>query len=253
MDVGLKDAVVLVTGSSSGIGRAAAIAFAQEGARVAITYHSDRAGAEATAQQVEAAGGAALITPFDLADAASIKAAIATIKDKWNALHVLINNAAPANIAPTRGRLFEDVAPEQWQPVVRGVLEGAYLTVQAALPLMRASGWGRIVNLSSDGAIHGVPGLAPYSSAKAGLSGLTLTLSAELGAAHILTNSVMPGFVATESNLQIPQNYRDMIMSGTPSGHFTTPDDVARLIVFLGSQANGNVNGQTILISGGAR
>ncbi len=252
MNVGLKDAVVLVTGSSSGIGRATAVAFAQEGAKVAITYHSDRAGAEETAKQVEAAGSEALITAFDLADANSIKAAITAIKDKWNVLHVLVNNAAPTNIAPTRGRFFEDVPPESWQSVVRGVLEGAYLTVQAALPLMRASGWGRIVNISSDGAIRGVPGLAPYSSAKAGLSGLTITLASELGPANIMTNSVMPGFVATESNLQIPQQHLDMVMNNTPTRHFTTPEDVARLIVFLGSKANGNINGQTILINGGA-
>ncbi|MBI1259392.1 MAG: SDR family oxidoreductase [Chloroflexi bacterium] len=251
MDFGLKNQVVLVTGSSSGLGRATAVAYAKEGAKVAITYFSSREGAEATARQVEAAGGQSLITAFDLASPDSIHAAIASIKDKWGALHVLVNNAAPADIAPTRGALFEDVSAERWQAVVRGVLEGAYLTIQAALPLMRASGWGRIVNISSDGAIHGVPGLAPYSSAKAGLSGLTITLAAELGPANILTNSVMPGFIATESNLHIQQNYLDMIQKGTPSGRLTTPEDVANLIVFLGSKANANVNGQTVLISGG--
>ena len=120
------------------------------------------------------------------------------------------------------------------------------------LPLMRGSGWGRIVNVSSDGAIKGVPGLAPYSSAKAGLSGLTITLATELGPAGILTNIVMPGSVATEENLQqIPKQYIDMIVNETPSRRMTTPEDVANLIVFLGSRANANVNGQIVLISGG--
>ena len=251
MDFGLKDQVVLVTGSSGGLGMATAVAFAQEGAKVAVTYHANRDGAEATAKQVEAAGGEALIVPFDLASADSIHAAIASIKDKWGALHVLVNNAVGANVAPNRGLKFEDVPPDQWQGVINRALEGTYLTIQAALPLMRASGWGRIVNVSSDGAIHGVPGLAPYSSAKAGLSGLTITLAAELGPANILTNIVMPGFIATESNLHIQQNYLDMIRKGTPSGRLTTPEDVANLIVFLGSKANANVNGQTVLISGG--
>ncbi len=251
MDFGLKDQIVLVTGSSSGIGRAAAVAYAAEGAKVAVTYHSNREGAEETARQVEAAGGEALITPFDLANPDSIHAAIASIKAKWGALHVLVNNAVGDHVAPTRGVLFEDVPLEQWQAILNRALEGTYLTIQAALPLMRASGWGRIVNVSSDGAIHGVPGLAPYSTAKAGLSGLTITLATELGPANILTNIVMPGFVATESKLHIQQNYLDMIQKGTPSAHLTTPQDVAHLIVFLGSKANANVNGQTVLISGG--
>ena len=251
MDFGLKDQVVLVTGSSGGLGMAVALAYAAEGAKVAVTYHANRDGAQQTAQQVEAAGGEALIVQFDLDNPASIHAAVASIKDTWGALHVLVNNAVGANVAPNRGLKFEEVPPDQWQGVINRALEGTYLTIQAALPLMRASGWGRIVNVSSDGAIHGVPGLAPYSSAKAGLSGLTITLAAELGPANILTNIVMPGFIATESNLQIQQNYLDMIQKGTPSGHLTTPEDVANLIVFLGSKANANVNGQTVLISGG--
>jgi 3-oxoacyl-[acyl-carrier protein] reductase len=251
MDFGLKDQVVLVTGSSGGLGSAVAVEFAKEGARVVVTYRSNSDGAEATAQQVEAAGGQALITRFDLDNADSIRATIASIKEKWGALHVLVNNAVGDHVAPTRGVLFEDVPLDHWQSVINRALEGTYLTIQAALPLMRASGWGRIVNVSSDGAIHGIPGLAPYSSAKAGLSGLTITLASELGPANILTNIVMPGFIATESNLQIQKEYLDMIRKGTPSGRLTTPEDIAQLIVFLGSKANGNVNGQTVLISGG--
>lgn len=251
MNFGLKDAVVLVTGSSSGIGQATAVAYAAEGAKVAVTYHSSKEGAEETARQVQAAGGEALITRFDLADNNSIRATIDSIRNQWGALHVLVNNAVGPNVAPKRGVQFEDVAADEWQGVINRALEGTYATIQAALPLMRASGWGRIVNVSSDGAIKGTPGLAPYASAKAGLSGLTVTLATELGPAGILTNIVMPGFVGTEDNQQIPQKYLDMILEGTPSKHLTTPDDVAKLIVFFGSRANVNVNGQTILISGG--
>lgn len=251
MDLGLRDQVVLVTGSSSGLGQAAALAFAAEGARVAVTYHTQRDAAAATAQQVEAAGGQALIAQFDLSDPGTIRACMAAIGDQWGALHVLVNNAVGANVAPQRGVKFEDVPPESWQGVIDRALDGIYRTIQAALPLMRASGWGRIVNISSDGAIHGTPGLAPYASAKAGLSGLTITLAAELASANILTNIVMPGFIATEANLHIQQNYLDMIRQGTPTGRLTTPEDVARLIVFLGSQANQQINGQTVVITGG--
>ncbi len=251
MDFGLKDQVVLVTGSSSGLGRATAVAFAQEGARVAITYRSQRAGAEATAKQVEEAGGEALIAPFDLADDNSIHTLMDTIRERWGALHVLVNNAVGENVAPARGVKFEDVPPERWTAVINRALEGTYRTIQAALPLMRGSGWGRIVNVSSDGAIRGTPGLAPYASAKAGLSGLTVTLATELAPANILTNIVMPGFIGTESNLEIQKEYLDLIRKGTPTGRLTTPEDVARLIVFLGSQANQQINGQTVVITGG--
>jgi 3-oxoacyl-[acyl-carrier protein] reductase len=109
MDFGLKDQVVLVTGSSSGIGRAAAVAYAAEGAKVAVTYHSNRDGAEAVAKQVEAAGSEALIVPFDLSSPDSIRTAVASIKDKWGALHVLVNNAVGDNVAPNRGLKFEEV------------------------------------------------------------------------------------------------------------------------------------------------
>ncbi len=251
MDMGLKDAVVLVTGSSAGIGRAAAVAYGAEGAKVAVTYHSKREGAEETARRVEAAGGEALISRFDLEDGDSVRATIESIRQQWGALPVLVNNAVGASVAPNRETKFEDVPTDEWQGVINRALEGTYATIQAALPLMRASGWGRIVNVSSDGAIKGVAGLAPYSSAKAGLSGLTITLATELGPANILTNIVMPGYVATEENQQIPQQHLDMLLKMTPSGHLTTPEDVAGLILFLGSRANANVNGQTVLISGG--
>jgi 3-oxoacyl-[acyl-carrier protein] reductase len=252
MEFGLRNQVVLVTGSSSGIGQAAAVAFAREGAKVAVTYHSNRDGAETTAAHVKAAGGEALIVPYDLADTDSIRASVKAVQEQWGALHVLVNNAVGKNIG-LRREPFENVPPEHWQSVINTALEGTYLTIQAALPLMRQSGWGRIVNISSDAAIHGHPSLAPYATAKAGLDGLTRTLGVELAPANILTNIVMPGFVATESNLKIPQENQEMIRKMTPTGRFTTPEDVAQLIVFLGSQANGHVNGQTVLISGGGR
>src|SRR5438105_4015034 len=187
MDLGLKDQTVLVTGSSSGIGRATAIAFGVEGARVAITYHDNRQGAEDTARKVRDAGGQALITQYDLADPDSIRASIENLKKEWGTLNVLVNNAAPMDVARPMGQLFEDVSLQNWQEMLRGTLEGVALTIQCALPLMRKSGWGRIVNISSDGT-DGWPGLGPYATAKSGLHGLTRTLAVELGPANIISN-----------------------------------------------------------------
>ena len=131
------------------------------------------------------------------------------------------------------------------------MLEGVTLTIQSAPPLMRAAGWGRIVNLSSD-ATDGWPGLGAYATAKAGLEGLTRTLKVELGPANILSNVVMPGFVLTEANQQrVPAEYQEQIKQHTPTRQLVMPDDLANVIVFLGSQANRQITGEIIRVTGG--
>jgi len=131
------------------------------------------------------------------------------------------------------------------------MLEGVTLTIQSAPPLMRAAGWGRIVNLSSD-ATDGWPGLGAYAIARAGLHGLSRTLAVELGPAHILSNIVMPGFVLTEHNQQrVPPEYQEQVRRHTPTRQLTMPEDVAALILFLGSQANRQITGDVIRVTGG--
>ena len=250
MDLGLKGQTVLVTGSSSGIGRAAAIAFGAEGARVAVTYHENQQGAGETAGKIKEAGGQALVVHYDLADADSIRASIERIQKEWGTLNVLVNNAIQKNHAPSR-QLFEEVPLDHWESMLRSTLEGITLTIQCALPMMRKSGWGRIVNVSSD-AVDGWPGLGPYATAKAGLQGLTRTLAVELGQANILSNIVMPGAIMTERNLQqIPAEQREQIKQHTPTRQFITPEDVAAAIVFLGSQTNRQITGETVRVTGG--
>ena len=251
MDLGLKESVVLITGSSSGIGKAAAITFGAEGARVAVTYRANRPGAEDTASKVRDAGGAVLVLHYDLADPDSIRSSIETVAKEWGALNVLVNNAAPMEVSGPTGKLFEDVPLKNWESMLRSTLEGITLTIQRALPLMRNSGWGRIVNISSD-ATDGWPGLGPYATAKAGIHGLTNTLAVELGPANILSNVVMPGAVMTERTLQhISMEQREQIIQHTPTRKLTTPEDVAALIVFLGSPVNRQVTGEIIRITGG--
>lgn len=167
MDLGLKESTVLVTGSSSGIGKAAAIAFGAEGARVAVTYHANRQGAEDTATKVRDAGGQALVVQYDLADPDSIQSSIESVAKEWGTLNVLVNNATPMDISGPTGKLFEDIPLHNWEVMLRNALEGVILTIQSALPLLRKSGWGRILNISSD-ATDGWPGLGPYATAKAG-------------------------------------------------------------------------------------
>jgi NAD(P)-dependent dehydrogenase (short-subunit alcohol dehydrogenase family) len=251
MNLGLKDQTVLVTGSSSGIGRAAAIAFGSEGACVAVTYHKNQQGAEETAAKVRDVGGQALVAHYDLADHDSIQSCIGAIQKTWGTLNVLVNNAAPMDISAPSPQLFEDVPFDKWEMMLRGTLEGIAFTLQCALRLMRQSGWGRIVNISSD-ATDGWPGLGPYATAKAGLHGLTRTLAIELGPANILSNVLMPGMVLTEDiQERVPDEHKEQVRQHTPTRQLTTPEDVAAAIVFLGSLANRQITGEVIRITGG--
>ncbi len=250
MDMGLRDRVVLVTGSSSGIGRATAIAFGREGARVGITYRHHRKEAEDTAKQVTEAGGEALVVAYDLASEESITAAIETVAIRWGSIHVLVNNAV--QWGAFHSLRFEHMPISDWKTMLDLGLTGVYLTLQKVVPLMRAQQWGRIINLSSNVAEDGMPGASAYAAAKAGLHGLTRVLAQELGSVGILSNAVLPGFTITERNSQIfPQEMRSIIAQQTPTGRLTTPEDVAALIVFLGSAANGHVNGELVRCTGG--
>ena len=253
MDLGLKDQTVLVTGSSSGIGRAAAIAFGAEEARVAVTYHENRAGAEATQREVEQAGGQAAVMHYDLADPGSIRSTIERIQEEWGSLNVLVNNAAPMSTSAPARQPFEDVPLERLQSMLRSSLEGVTLTIQCALPLMRKSGWARIVNISSDVADRSPwPGMGPYATAKAGLNGLSRILAVELGPANILSNVVSLGTVLTEHNLQVlTAEQQEQIRQHTPTRQLVTPEDVAVAVVFLGSQANRQITGEIIHLTGG--
>ena len=251
MDMGLKGQTVLVTGSSSGIGRAAAIAFGAEGARVGVTYHANELGAEETANKVREAGGQALVMHYDLADYDSIRSTMGSIQKEWGALNVLVNNAVQMEHPGPTGQLFEDVPLQNWETMLRSSLEGITLTIQCALPMMRKSGWGRIINISSD-AVDGWPGLGPYATAKAGLQGLTRTLSVELGPAGILSNVVMPGFVLTERNEQVvPREYKEQVRQHLHTRQLPTPEDIAAAVVFLGSKVNRQITGEVLRIIGG--
>lgn len=253
MDLGLRDKTVLVTGGSRGIGRATALAYAQEGARVVISYRSDREQAEKTADDIEAAGAEALIVYLDLGDFHSIKAATGTVVETWGGIDVLVANAVhwPSTLPGTERR-FEDVPAAEWQQTIRGNVEGTIATVQAVLPGMRGRPDARIVLVSSDVARHGFPGSGYYGASKAALVGLQSALMAELKG-EILVNIVAPGFTVTERNLELlPQSLRDTAAGHTPTQRLSVPEDIAKAVVFLGSPVNHNIAGELLNVTGGA-
>jgi 3-oxoacyl-[acyl-carrier protein] reductase len=253
MDLGLTDRVALITGGSSGIGRATAIAFAAEGAKVAITYRSNQQAAGETALAIRSLGGEAMTATMDLADEASIAAAVTAVLDRWGGIDVLVNNAVDSlTAAPGPPTPFSDIPSPQWQQMIRSSVEGAFFVTQAALPLMLGRAGVRIVFVSSALAEYGQVGAAAYGASKAALGGLCRSLAREVGPDGILVNVVMPGIVLTERNLQrLPQALLDNVSRETPSGRISTPEDVASTILFLCSAANGNITGETVHITGG--
>jgi 3-oxoacyl-[acyl-carrier protein] reductase len=253
MDLGLRERVALVTGGSRGIGRAAAVLFGREGARVALTYHADREGAEAVVEEVRRAGGDGLAVALDLASVDSIRGAAGTAVARWGRLDVLVNNAVEwGQRPPWEMPLFEDLPPDEWRALLRANTEGAYAAIQAVLPAMRARRWGRIVNVSSGVAVDGVPGAGPYAAAKAALHGLTRTLAKELGPAGVLVNVVMPGLTLTERMAaRLPAAVREQRERESPIRRLLPPEEVVPTIVFLCSAANTAVTGEIVRASGG--
>jgi 3-oxoacyl-[acyl-carrier protein] reductase len=252
VDLGLKDRVVLVTGGSSGIGRAAALAFAAEGARVAVTYRdNEEAAAKVVAEALEAGATEARAHPLDLGDTDSIDSALAALVHAYGGLDVLVNNAVewPAPAWPAD---FAGMDPVAWRRTLRVNLEGVVQLTQQAVPLLVAGIDPRIVYLSSGTVEYGMPGEEPYAAAKAALQGIARCLARELGPQGVLVNTVMPGLTLTERCLAgVPEPIRDTVAQQTPTQRLSTPEDVAAAVVFLGSAANRNTTGEILRVSGG--
>lgn len=247
MDLGLKDKRVLVTGGTRGIGRATARIFAEEGAQVAITYNT---AADAAAQVVDELGGdeRAYAVPYELRDPESVEAAVRNVEHRFGGIDVLVANALWFTWT-NEVVLFEDTPMDEWTTRLRSNVEGQMLTAQRVVKGMRARGWGRIVLLSSITAQHGRPGSEIYGASKAALHGFARGLMWSRGG--VLVNLVAPGATRTESLELADTELVRQEEENTPSGRLSDPDDIARLIVFLCSEANGNVNGEVIHTAGG--
>jgi 3-oxoacyl-[acyl-carrier protein] reductase len=253
MQLGLEGRVVLITGSSQGIGRASAIAFADEGARVAVTYRSRRDRAQAVVERIAANGGEAVAVPLDLAAPETIVAAARAVLERWGRIDALVNNAVMwGERRPWDAPPFEQLPADEWRDLFRANAEGPIAAIQAVLPAMRSQRWGRVVNVSSGVAVDGVPGGGAYGAAKASLHGLTRTLCKELGPAGILVNVVIPGVTLTERMAAtLPPALREQRAQASPIRRLLPPEEVAPTIVFLCSAANTAVTGEVVRAGGG--
>jgi 3-oxoacyl-[acyl-carrier protein] reductase len=252
MDLGLKGKTIFITGGSSGIGKATAIAYGKEtGAQVAFSYFKNKEKAENIVRTIEENGGKAMAVLMDMGDTSSIEKAVNAIFEKWNGIDVLVNNAVHWGNPANRGKKLEEMPLEQWEEMFKINLLGMVKIIQMVVPYMRQKKWGRIVNLSSDIAKDSMQGSGPYGSLKAALFGLTANLVEELSADGILSNVVLPSWTLTERAKNFfPESFQEAAIKAFPTRRVTVPEDVASLILYLGSAANGHVNGEHIMVTG---
>jgi 3-oxoacyl-[acyl-carrier protein] reductase len=236
----LDGRVALVTGGSRGIGKAIALALAEQGAKVAINYVSRADAAEAVAATIRASGGAAVAVRADVSARAAVDAMVAAVAAQLGPVDVLVNNAG---IALRRG--VDDLTEADFDRTIAVNLKAAFLCSQATVPGMRERRWGRIVNISS-GAARGAGVIgAHYNASKAGLEGLTRGYAARLAGAGITVNAVAPSLIETEMAEAFPADVAKRI----PVGRLGTPEEVAQAVVMV--IANPYMTGQTVPVNGG--
>lgn len=232
----------LITGASKGIGAAIARELAADGFFVWLNYRRDHDSASAVMRDIENAGGACRLAPFDVADTDASARAIAEMLDVAVPF-VLVNNAGFSRDCPM-GLMSQD----DWQTVMDVHLGGFYNVTRPILPHMQRQRRGRIVNIVSTSGQAGTPGQVNYSAAKAGLIGATKALSREVARRNVLVNAVSPGFVDTDMVKDLP---KDDIVKGIPMGRIGTPREVARAVCFLCSDDASYITGQVLSVNGG--
>ena len=247
-DKALSGRVALVTGGSRGIGRAIAIALGRRGAKVVVNYASREDAARETAAAVEAAGGQAAISAFDVASSAAVTDAIKAIGKDHGGLDILVNNAGVA----VNGLLMR-YSDEQWQKTLGTNLAGAFYCTRAASTfLLKAKSAGRIINITSVVGEMGNGGQAAYAASKAGLIGLTMSTARELASRGVTCNAVAPGFIETDMTAEhLPEAQRAKLLEQIPLGRIGSPDDVGDAVAFLAGPEAAYVTGQVLRVNGG--
>jgi 3-oxoacyl-[acyl-carrier protein] reductase len=245
----LERKIVLVTGASSGIGRAIALRCAQAGADLAITYRNNQTGAEETAREIHALGRRAEIMRFDVSRREEIDLLIGKLRSLFDRVDVWINNAGADILTGDGGTLSK---LEKLDLVLSVDLRGTVLASWAAVEFMRTRGGGAIINVSWDHVIQGMEGDNPgiYSAAKGGIASFSKSLARHV-APQIRVNILAPGFIETAFGEQADPKFREKVTKMTPLGRWGTPEDVASAALFLASSDSAFLTGQTIMVNGG--
>lgn len=243
----MSEKVAIVTGASKGVGRGIAYGLAEAGWKIAVNYHGDRNGAEETAAHIIAAGGEALVVGGDVADKSAVDAMVGAVQQRFGRIDCLVNNAGRQTFAP-----LLELAEEDWDKTIRTNLKGSFLCTQAVARAMVAQGGGgSIVNIGSGANKQPFLNLVDYCASKGGLDQLTRVSACELGMYGIRVNCVAPGAIEIERTREESPDYAGTWSPLTPLGRVGQPEDVARMVVHLVSDAASFVTGQTIFVDGG--
>lgn len=254
----LKDRVAIVTGAAKGMGRAICVRFAQEGARVTIA-DIDMTEADETLRQVEAAGGEGLVSRCDVTSSSQIKEMVDATVAAFGRIDILVNNAGAVVGAQGKPTNLTVLSEEAWDKVVDLNLKGVFLCSREVVPYMKAQGYGKVVNISSLGAISPPSPHPHYHAAKAGVLGLTYDMAAELGPHGIYVNAIMPGPIRTPFFDEIVEGksaeeaagFFKFIGDMAPLGRMGEPDDIAKAVFFLASDLSSYVTGVVLPVTGG--
>jgi len=253
-DIGLRNKVVVITGASAGIGRATALRFAEEGARVAA-WDVNEKGSDALISESQQAGGEASFRAVSVTDTKSVEAAVQEVVARWGRIDVLVNNAGIVRdsqlVKWKEGNVTGMMSDEQWEAVINVNLKGVFNCTRAVTPHMIKQGGGVVLSASSVVGLYGNFGQTNYVASKAGVIGMTRTWARELGKYKIRVNAVAPGFVATEILKSMPEKVIESMVSHTPIGRIGQPEDIANAYVWLASDQASWIHGTVLSVDGG--
>lgn len=243
----LSGRVALVTGSSTGLGKATALALGQAGARVAVNYFRNEARAESTLAQFQKAGIEAILVRGDVSDAAEVDALIDEIEDRLAPVDILVLNATPDQ--PQRP--IEEYDWELYQSMLDFFVKSPFLLTRRVLPSMKAKEWGRIVNITSEVFHDSVAPFSAYVAAKGGQIGWSRSMAKELAPNGVTVNMIAPGWIPVERHENDPQEDKEKYLADIPMGRWGSPDDIGNAVVYFASEEASFVTGQTLCINGG--
>jgi 3-oxoacyl-[acyl-carrier protein] reductase len=236
----------VVTGSSTGIGRAIAERFGEAGCDVVVNYRSSRDAAAEAVESIEDAGGSAIAVQADVTSLDDVKAMREAAHDAFGAVDVLVNNAGI-----NQDVRFREMTHEEWDTVLDVHLDGAFHCTQAFFDDLADAEEGRLVNISSIIGKGGNFGQANYATAKAGIFGFTRTIALELAPEGSTANCVAPGFILTDMVEELPERIKDQIRDDTPLGRLGTAEEIAEVVAFIASERSSFITGEIIDANGG--